>query len=53
MEIPGVLSDPAATPESATAEGGDFIGLGESLWSAPEGVGARLTAIVKALETSP
>ena len=46
------LSDPAATPESATAEGGEFIGLGESLWSAPEGVTARLSAIVKALETS-
>jgi thiamine-phosphate pyrophosphorylase len=53
MEIPCVLSDPAATSESATAEGGDFIGLGDSLWSAPEGVTARLAAIVKALETSP
>jgi thiamine-phosphate pyrophosphorylase len=53
MEVPSVLSDPAATPESATAEGGEFIGLGESLWSAPEGVTARLSAIVKALETSP
>jgi thiamine-phosphate pyrophosphorylase len=52
MEIPSVLSDPAATPESATAEGGEFIGLGESVWSAPEGVTARLAAIVKALETS-
>ena len=39
--------------ETATAEGGDFIGLGDSLWSAPEGVTARLSAIVKALETSP
>jgi len=53
MEIPSVLSDPAATSESATAEGGDFIGLGDSLWTAPEGVTARLAAIVKALETSP
>jgi thiamine-phosphate pyrophosphorylase len=53
MEVPSVLSDPAATPESATAEGGEFIGLGESLWAAPEGVSARLSAIVKALETSP
>jgi thiamine-phosphate pyrophosphorylase len=53
MEIPSVLSDPAATPESATAEGGEFIGLGESLWSAPEGVTARLSAIIKALESSP
>jgi thiamine-phosphate pyrophosphorylase len=53
MEVPSVLSDPAATPESATAEGGDFIGLGDSLWTAPEGVTARLSAIVKALETTP
>jgi thiamine-phosphate pyrophosphorylase len=53
MEIPSVLSDPAATPESATAEGGEFIGLGDSLWTAPEGVTARLSGIVKALETSP
>jgi thiamine-phosphate pyrophosphorylase len=53
MEIPSVLSDPAATADSATAEGSEFIGLGDSLWTAPEGVTARLSAIVKALETSP
>jgi len=53
MEVPSVLSDPSATADSATAEGSDFIGLGESLWSAPEGVTARLAAIVKALENSP
>ncbi len=53
MELPSVLSDPAATAESATAEGGEFIGLGDSLWGAPEGVTARLAAITKALETSP
>jgi thiamine-phosphate pyrophosphorylase len=53
MEVPSVLSDPMATAETATAEGGEFIGLGESLWSAPEGVTARLSAIARALETSP
>jgi thiamine-phosphate pyrophosphorylase len=53
MEIPGVLSDPAATADSATAEGSEFIGLGDSLWSAPEGAAARLAAIARALETSP
>ncbi len=53
MEVPSVLSDPAATAESATAEGSDFIGLGQSVWSAPEGVSARLEAIAKALETNP
>ncbi|MEO8758214.1 MAG: thiamine phosphate synthase [Devosia sp.] len=53
MEIPGVLSDPAATAETATAEGGEFIALGDSLWTAPEGVTARLEAIAKALGTAP
>lgn len=53
MEVPSVLSDPAATAESATAEGSDFIGLGESVWKAPEGVSARLEAIARALESHP
>jgi thiamine-phosphate pyrophosphorylase len=53
MVVPSVLSDPSATPESATAEGAEFIGLGDSLWSAPEGVTARLASIAKALETTP
>jgi thiamine-phosphate pyrophosphorylase len=53
MEVPSVLSDPAATPDSATSEGSEFIGLGESLWSAPEGVTARLEAIARALEAAP
>lgn len=52
MEVPSVLSDPAATADSATAEGSEFIALGESVWTAPEGVTARLEAIAKALETS-
>ena len=53
MEVPSVLSDPAATADTATAEGSEFIGLGESLWAAPEGVTARREAIAKALETTP
>lgn len=53
MEVPSVLSDPAATAETATTEGAEFIGLGDSLWSAPEGVTARLEAIAKALAASP
>ena len=52
MEVPSVLSDPAATADSATSEGSEFIGLGDSLWAAPEGVTARLEAIAKALETT-
>ena len=46
-------SDPAATAESATAEGSEFIALSDSLWTAPEGVTARLGAIAKALESNP
>jgi thiamine-phosphate pyrophosphorylase len=53
MEVPSVLSDPAATAESATAEGSEFIALSDSLWTAPEGVTARLGAIAKALESNP
>jgi thiamine-phosphate pyrophosphorylase len=53
MEIPSVLSDPEANGETASAEGAEFIGLGQSVWTAPEGVTARLAAIAKTLETSP
>ncbi len=53
MQVPSVLSDPAATAETATSEGAEFIALGESLWAAPEGVTARLEAIAKSLETEP
>ena len=53
MEIPSVLSDPEASGETANAEGAEFIGLGQSIWMAPEGVTARLAAIARALENSP
>jgi thiamine-phosphate pyrophosphorylase len=53
MEIPSVLSDPEANGETASAEGAEFIALGHSVWTAPEGVTARLAAIAKALETAP
>jgi thiamine-phosphate pyrophosphorylase len=53
MEVPSVLSDPAATAETATAEGSEFIALSDSLWTAPEGVTARLGAIARALENHP
>jgi thiamine-phosphate pyrophosphorylase len=53
MDLPSVLSDPAATAETATAEGSEFIALGDSVWTAPEGSVARLAAIVAALETNP
>lgn len=53
MEVPAVLSDPHATVDTATSEGADFIALSDSLWSAPEGVTARLAAIAKVLEGEP
>jgi thiamine-phosphate pyrophosphorylase len=53
MEVPSVLSDPAATADTATAEGAEFIALGQSVWTAPEGVTARIEAIAKALEQAP
>ena len=53
MEIPSVLSDPEASGETASAEGAEFIGLGQSVWTAPEGVTERLVSIAKALETAP
>jgi len=52
MEVPSVLSDPMATAETATSEGSEFIALSDSLWTAPEGVTARLGAIARALETN-
>lgn len=53
MEIPSVLSDPEATGETADAAGAEFIALGQSLWTAPEGVTARLAAIAQTLEANP
>jgi thiamine-phosphate pyrophosphorylase len=53
MEVPSVLSDPAATAETATSEGAEIIGLGESVWTASEGVTARLGAIARALGSTP
>lgn len=53
MEVPSVLSDPSATAATATSEGAEFIGLGDSVWTAPEGVTARIEAIAKALEARP
>ncbi|MDB5561903.1 MAG: hypothetical protein JWN11_1321 [Hyphomicrobiales bacterium] len=51
MEIPSVLSDPEATPETVDDEGCEFIGLGESLWRAADGPGTATAAIAARLET--
>jgi thiamine-phosphate pyrophosphorylase len=50
MEIPSVLSDPAATAETADDEGCEFAGLGESLWQAPDPA-KTIKAILARLET--
>lgn len=47
MEVPAVLSDPLATPETASSEGCEFLALGDSVWSAPEGPAARLKGIAE------
>lgn len=49
MQIPSILSDPEATPETLNAEGCEFIGLGESIWRAPDPA-AALAALAARLE---
>ncbi|MEQ1769726.1 MAG: thiamine phosphate synthase [Devosia sp.] len=50
FEVPAVFADPLANADTATSEGAEFVGLGESVWSAPEGPAARLKAIAAALK---
>jgi thiamine-phosphate pyrophosphorylase len=49
MEIPSVLSDPEATPESADAGGCEFVALSDSVWGADDPA-AAIAAIAGALE---
>jgi thiamine-phosphate pyrophosphorylase len=50
FEVPAVLSDPLANADTATSEGAEFIGVGESIWTAPGGPGAAIRAIADALK---
>jgi len=52
MEIPSVLSDPEATPETADANGCEFLALGESVWRAADPA-AAIAAIATRLESRP
>lgn len=52
MEIPSVLSDPEATPETADANGCEFLALGESVWRSPDPA-ATIAAIASRLEGRP
>ncbi|RUT34640.1 thiamine phosphate synthase [Arsenicitalea aurantiaca] len=49
MEIPSVLSDPAADPASLEDLSCEFVALGESVWVAPDPA-AALKALAAALE---
>jgi len=49
FEVPAVFSDPAATPETADAQGAEFLALSTSLWAA-SAPGPTLAAIAAALE---
>ena len=40
FEVPAVLSQPDATPETADARGAEFLALSQSLWSADAPAGA-------------
>jgi thiamine-phosphate pyrophosphorylase len=51
MEIPSVLSDPQAQPDTVSTEGCEFVGLGESLWQASAGPDKAMAAIAARLET--
>jgi thiamine-phosphate pyrophosphorylase len=49
MEIPGILSDPQASPDAVASEGCEFLALGESLWNAPDPA-AAIAAIAGRLD---
>jgi thiamine-phosphate pyrophosphorylase len=49
MEIPSVLSDPAATPETVDPCGCEFFAVGDSIWRSPDPA-AAIAAIAARLE---
>ena len=49
FEVPAVLSDPAATPETVDARGAEFFALSTSIWSATDPA-AAIRAIAAALQ---
>jgi thiamine-phosphate pyrophosphorylase len=52
MEIPAVLCDPQADPDTANAAGCEFLALRDAVWAAPEGPAAAIAAFAKALEAA-
>jgi thiamine-phosphate pyrophosphorylase len=51
FEVPAVLSQPDAGPDTADARGAEFLALSQSLWSAPSPAGA-MQAIASSLGVS-
>ena len=49
FEVPAVLSDPSATPETVDAKGAEFLALSTSIWSATDPA-AAIRAIAAALQ---
>lgn len=44
MQVPSVLSDPAATPETLDAGDCEFVALGDNLWKSPLGADKAILA---------
>jgi thiamine-phosphate pyrophosphorylase len=50
MEVPAVLSDPEARPDTLDTAGCEFVAFGDSVWQAAEGPGPALAALARRLE---
>jgi thiamine-phosphate pyrophosphorylase len=50
MEVPAVLSDPEATPETLDPAGCEFVAFGDSVWQAEAGPGPALAALARRLQ---
>jgi thiamine-phosphate pyrophosphorylase len=50
MEVPAVLSDPEASPETLDTAGCEFIAFGDSVWQAEAGPAPALSALARRLE---
>jgi thiamine-phosphate pyrophosphorylase len=50
MQVPSVLSDPEATPDTIEAGNCEFVALSANLWQAPQGPDAALAAFNTVLE---
>jgi len=51
MEVPAVLSDPGADPETVDPQGCEFLALSDSLWNTAEDPAERVGAFARRLES--